>query len=284
MTKLKAPSLSFQAKGTLADTITFQGRGRRKIARTKPTPNQPNSIAQRSWRTMYQKAVALWHALSASEQQDWESQARSRHMTGFAWFMSQALKPNPGLYLPLQGGIMAGDIDMAKNRLLRLPLPLDSQEPLTLAYFTTNIAPYLYNEGARVYHNTNQSIPNLTLTTLAFNSEKFDSDNIHDPVTNNSRLTCRTAGTYLISFNGRWETNATGQRWLVLFWNATRYIAMSTLDVGIPGNFATEMSTIYTLAINDFLQVQVWQDSGGALDIRFVAEYTPNFMMQRIGQ
>ena len=61
---------------------------------------------------MYQKAVALWHGLSAAEKGEWESQARPKHMTGFAWFMSQALKPNPGLYLPLQGGTMQGIIEM----------------------------------------------------------------------------------------------------------------------------------------------------------------------------
>lgn len=83
---------------------------------------------------MYQKAVALWHALSVDEKAEWEALARPRHMTGFAWFMSQALKPNPGLYLPLQGGTMAGDIDMSKHRILRLPLPSDTQEPASKAY------------------------------------------------------------------------------------------------------------------------------------------------------
>jgi len=90
---------------------------------------------------MYLKAVALWHALSSAEKQAWESSARRKHMTGFAWFMSQALKPNPGLYLPLQGGIMSGDIDMDKHRILKLPLPTDDQEAASKKYHDDNLPP-----------------------------------------------------------------------------------------------------------------------------------------------
>ncbi|MBA7568524.1 hypothetical protein ES708_10253 [subsurface metagenome] len=107
---------------------------RQSIIEKKPIPTDVKSLAQLSWRHMYQKAVVLWHALSGAEQQEWESSARRKHMTGFAWFMSQALKPNPGLYLPLQGGVMAGNIDMAKNRLLNLPDPTDDQEAARKKY------------------------------------------------------------------------------------------------------------------------------------------------------
>lgn len=83
---------------------------------------------------MYQKAAALWHLLSAEEKADWESGARTKHMTGFAWFMSQCLKPNPGIYLPLQGGIMQGDIDMADHKITDLPQPATDQEAATKKY------------------------------------------------------------------------------------------------------------------------------------------------------
>src|SRR5262245_40483526 len=64
--------------------------------------------------------------------------------------------------------------------------------------------------AARAYHSANQSINSGTNTTLNFDSERFDSDTIHDNVTNNSRLTCKTAGKYLICCNVRWASNATG--------------------------------------------------------------------------
>jgi len=83
---------------------------------------------------MFTKCVDLWHTLSDAEKQTWESAARPHHMTGYAWYISQCLRPNPGIYLPLQGGTMSGDIDMAKNRILKLPAPADAQEAVTKAY------------------------------------------------------------------------------------------------------------------------------------------------------
>lgn len=43
--------------------------------------------------------------------------------------------------------------------------------------------------GALVYHNTTQVIGASTLAAVIFNSESYDTDSIHDNVTNNSRLT-----------------------------------------------------------------------------------------------
>ncbi len=109
-------------------------RQRAQVVQATPDPVDVKSLAQLSWRHMYQKAIALWHALSTAEKISWEGAATPKHMTGFAWFMSQCLKPNPGLYLPLQGGAMQGDIDMAKHLITRLPTPTDSQHPATKGY------------------------------------------------------------------------------------------------------------------------------------------------------
>lgn len=134
MAKPKNPLFGLNVRGTLGKALSFRRRGRETIAEKKPIPTNAKSLAQLSWRHMYQKAVALWHALSPEEREDWESKARSRHMTGFAWFMSQCLKPNPGIYLPLQGGKMQGDIDMAKHKITNLPHPTHDQQAATKKY------------------------------------------------------------------------------------------------------------------------------------------------------
>ncbi|GAI18339.1 unnamed protein product, partial [marine sediment metagenome] len=92
---------------------------------------------------MFTKCVDLWHLLSEAERQQWESLARPLHMSGYAWYISQCLRPNPGIYLPLQGGTMSGNIDMAKHRLLKLPLPTDVQEAASKAYVDA-LAPGLH--------------------------------------------------------------------------------------------------------------------------------------------
>lgn len=140
MTKLKDALLSLGASGKLGDAVSFVTRGRLSIAEKRPKLIDARSEGQLSWRHMFNKCVDLWHTLSPEEKQEWESLARPRHMTGYAWYISQCLRPNPGIYLPLQGGTMQGDIDMAKYRLLKLPSPTDDQEPVTKKYFEDNPA------------------------------------------------------------------------------------------------------------------------------------------------
>ena len=149
MAKLKNPLLSLGAVGRLAKHLSFTRRRKVDIVEATPVLKDAKTLAQLEWRHMYQKAVALWRALSGPEKQEWESLARPKHMTGFAWFMSQALKPNPGLYLPLQGGTMAGDIDMAKHRILRLPAPVDAQEPMRLGDGVPVHGPALHTDQTR---------------------------------------------------------------------------------------------------------------------------------------
>src|SRR5678815_4874680 len=83
----------------------------------------------------------------------------------------------------------------------------------------------LVGPKARVYHNTTQSIANNTNVALAFNSERFDTDTIHDLSTNNSRLTCRTAGTYLLLGHFGTAANATGRRVIAIRLTGSTYIA-----------------------------------------------------------
>lgn len=146
MVKLKNPLLSLGARNTISKAITFVRRRSQNIAEKKPEVKDVQSTAQLSWRHMFLKCTALWNALSATEQAQWESLARPLHMTGYAYWQSQCLRPNPGIYLPLQGGTMSGDIDMAKHRILKLPIPVDSQEPVTLAHLA--IAANLPTHGA----------------------------------------------------------------------------------------------------------------------------------------
>lgn len=136
--------------------------------------------------------------------------------------------------------------------------------------------------GARVYHSTNQSIPNGVLTALAFNSERFDTDNIHDTVTNNSRLTCKTAGKYLIIANVFFDLNTSGYRELHIRLNGTTTIGR--LDIaGTNNNRALVVSTIYDLSIDDYVQACVLQTSGGPLNVLAAGNYSPEFMMVRVG-
>ncbi len=147
-----------------------------------------------------------------------------------------------------------------------------------------NAAHTLAGEGARVYHNANQSTTDGTWTTLAFNSEKKDTDAIHDNSTNNSRLTCKTAGAYLIIGMVYWAANAAGRRIIQIAFSdgvATGYI--NAMNVGTAEPHAMQVSAIKDLAVNEYVELKVFQASGGALNVLYDAGFSPDFMMQRIG-
>ena len=148
MPKLKNPLLSFGATGRLGKLFSLAKRQARHIIERRPIPVDAKSPAQLFNRHMFNKCVDLWHILSEAEKQEWESLARPRHMTGYAWFISQCLRPNPGIYLPLQGGTMSGNIDMAKNRLLKLPEPTDDQEAATKLYVDT-LSKFIWKDASQ---------------------------------------------------------------------------------------------------------------------------------------
>jgi hypothetical protein len=137
---------------------------------------------------------------------------------------------------------------------------------------------------ARVTHNANQSIANSTPTVLAFNTERYDTVPLHDTSTNNERLTCKTAGKYQITASIEWSPNATGGRQIYIRLNGTTQITpthqVTATAAGTMGQTAT---TLYDLAVNDYVDVVVTQNSGGALNVTTNPNYSPEFMMARVG-
>lgn len=138
-----------------------------------------------------------------------------------------------------------------------------------------------YTQGARVYHSADQTLTTGVITTLAFDSERYDTDSIHDTVTNNSRLTCKTAGKYIIAGGAAFAANGASDRSLFIWFNQTVYIAYH--EIGHGGFNPLTVSTIYELAVNDFVELRAFQASGGNLKVMALGNYTPEFMMQRIG-
>jgi hypothetical protein len=129
-----------------------------------------------------------------------------------------------------------------------------------------------YMPAVRAFHNTTQGTTNGTFLTLAFNSERFDqagnaASTMHDNATNNSRLTARHAGIFFISANLTWAANTAGDRQLYLRLNAATDIARISGSPNPSTDLGQEVSTLYALAVNDFVEARAWQSSGGALNV-----------------
>jgi len=122
--------------------------------------------------------------------------------------------------------------------------------------------------GASIYNSESQSISNTTYTTLTFDSEVFDTDTFHDTATNNSRITIPSGknGKYLIVAKFHFAGNATGT-------NRLGGIKKNGTSVGlfrgINGNSSSvgwNASVILDLVATDYIELEVYQDSGGSLN------------------
>lgn len=126
--------------------------------------------------------------------------------------------------------------------------------------------------GAKAYHSTTQSIPNNTMTAASLDSEDYDSDTIHDLVTNNSRFTVPAGkgGKWRFGSHVMFPANTTGVRVLQLRKNGTDTVRGSRLSE--EGDTGTTHSLGHggidvELAAGDYIELMVFQNSGGALDI-----------------
>lgn len=138
--------------------------------------------------------------------------------------------------------------------------------------------------SARVYKAATQSLTNNTLTAINFDTERYDTDTIHDTVTNNTRLTCKTAGLYHFEGCAEFAGNATGHRSLHIRLNgsASNYLAVATMPLtGSAVVAGLVVSADYRMIVNDYVELVAWQTSGGALNVQAGGNtYSPEFSMR----
>lgn len=131
--------------------------------------------------------------------------------------------------------------------------------------------------GASVRNSTNQSISNTTETLLTWDTERFDTDNIHSTTTNTGRMTVPTgkAGKWLVS--GQISHPNYGS---TLGMEIYVYVNGSYFQTGVAqfsdfqntgGRWVfASMSQIFNLSAGDYLELYGWQNSGGTANINSV--------------
>jgi len=137
-------------------------------------------------------------------------------------------------------------------------------------------------DGTRVTHLSAITITTNTNTILPFDSELFDDNDLHDTVTNNSRLTAVEEGRYFISAAVSWAQVVAGTREIHIKLNGSALIALRKSKATEADLFVQGLSIIYNLAVDDYVEVEVFHSRGSNLNINSVGNYTPIFMMQRL--
>ena len=139
--------------------------------------------------------------------------------------------------------------------------------------------------GARVRHSVHTVIGTGSLIALAFDTETYDTDGIHSLVANTERLTCQTDGKYFICGNIAWGGNTTGVRFVGIRLNGGSWLATEEYEPESTVEASQCVTDIWNLSVSDYVELVVYQDSGGNLNLlgATTAQYSPEFMMQRIG-
>jgi Collagen triple helix repeat (20 copies) len=139
--------------------------------------------------------------------------------------------------------------------------------------------------GAKLGRSANKSIPHNAVTIVDFDQERFDTNTIHDTVTQNTRLTCRTAGFYQVWAVMSFALHATGDR----FWQLNRNgVLFQYFSANKPAGQVTPFmygATVLQLAVNDYVEMGVFQDSGAPLNLLFAPSGQPGteFGMFKVG-
>ena len=128
---------------------------------------------------------------------------------------------------------------------------------------------------ARVTRSANQSIPAGQSRSLVFNSERYDTVNMHSGV-NPSRLTAPVTGIYEVTAQVDWAGN-TASRGLTLRKNGVTIIA---LDISSPGAPRPQEASVQArLRAGDYVEARVSHTQASALNVVKFGEISPEFWM-----
>jgi hypothetical protein len=116
--------------------------------------------------------------------------------------------------------------------------------------------------GCLITGNAGITLTNNADTTITWNTELFDTNAFHSTATNTERITIPVAGKYKVYFQHYIAAGGAGERASTLFLNNT-YYAITAAHASAT-NIATvnTMSLTMNLAVNDYLDTRIFQDSG----------------------
>lgn len=135
--------------------------------------------------------------------------------------------------------------------------------------------------SCRVYNSANIAVTTATWTSLTFDSEQYDVGGLHSTSSNTSRFTIPSGGAGKYTFKGCCEfaANSTGARAIRILLGGTVTLWQDSRPT-VPSASGTTVMNIacdYALTVGEYVELQVFQDSGGNLNALATANYSPYF-------
>jgi hypothetical protein len=179
-----------------------------------------------------------------------------------------------GSPITTSGTITASFISESANTVFAGPASGSSASPTFRALVAADLpASSGTTLGAELYRSSNQSISNSVFTSVTFTTGDgnpiLDQNNYYTS-SNNTRLTAPHTGWYIITTWIAWNSNNNGQRYHRILVNNTTSIMQSSQLSSAAGNDPNcSMSVVFYLTSGDYVEVQVFQSSGGILTLGF---------------
>ena len=140
--------------------------------------------------------------------------------------------------------------------------------------------------GCFIYRSTDLSVADATIVQPTFDSEAFDTDAYHSVATNTERITIPTGlgGYYRVTATAVWAANATGNRNVRVRKNGVDLMLNFTaLAPTVADAAVVTASRTLLLAQADYIEMQVLQRSGGALNLQGSSEWETSLEATLVG-
>jgi hypothetical protein len=138
------------------------------------------------------------------------------------------------------------------------------------------------DKGCRIFNDSDLSAPNATDYVLSFNSERWDTDTMHNPALNPERITINTAGVYVLSLHMQLGFDAGGYRTSFMRINGATIIGLASIVGSASLDQQLALATIWKFAQNDYVEALLHQTSGITLGIQSTTARSPEFAAQLI--
>lgn len=194
-----------------------------------------------------------------------------------------------GAYQQYMSSVM---LDLAEGDYIQLQTPntgftaLATRTRLQLFYLNTGSlgSANPLNDGAELTSTVAQSIGNALSSpkvSLTFDTEVRDDGGYANLGTNNDRFTITNPGWYIVTGAVQWDSPTTGSyRALEIWKNGTTFLANHTDNPDGVGYIANVVSAVHYFSAGDYVQLRVYQDSGGAVNIMANSQ---RFAIHRLG-
>lgn len=141
-----------------------------------------------------------------------------------------------------------------------------------LAPFKSSVQPHV-----SLTNSSAQTISNSSATRVtAWDTETIDVGGLHDTGTDPSRITIPTGqeGLYLVGGTMWWASNSTGRRIMYFYKNGSdAEIGGYAYSPSVAGDNRRSSTAIFSLSAGDYVEMFVFQDSGGNLDLEATNNY-----------